>query len=196
MWQLKENRIPYGSLENETIIWNVVKNNMRPDSLKVCKDVIHVAKKPRVFVETHHLSKSETSFVQIKKYISLPLTPKSYNRHREKVPEIFINKPMWLAEKSSYGSHQKNRIFKHNSRLPIRKKLFESKLSPKFEDDETNDLQELFVDHQLCLRSPEDILSVESEYAKIFHDCWSSDKSRRYEAVKVFNLLQKLINLL
>lgn len=197
MWQMKENRIPYGSLENETIIWNVVRNNMRPDSLKACMDENHIVKKSRKMVETQHLSKSESSFMQVKKYISLPLTPKTYNRNREKVPEIFINKPLRLTEKSSYGSHQKNRIFKNNKHFLIRKKLFESKLSPKLEGDENEeatDLQELFVDHQLCLRSLEDILFVESEYAKMYSDCWSSEKSQRYDAFKVFNVLQRLIN--
>jgi hypothetical protein len=145
-------------------------------------------------VESHQLSKSESSFVQVKKYISLPLTPKTFNRNREKVPEIFINKPLRLTEKSSYGSHQKNRIFKHKPLL-IRKKLFESKLSPKLEGDESiTDLQELFIDSQLLLRSPEHILLVESEYVKIYSDCWSSTKSLRYDAAKVFKALQKLID--
>lgn len=33
MWQMKENKIPYSSIHDiETIIWNVVKNNLRPDT--------------------------------------------------------------------------------------------------------------------------------------------------------------------
>ena len=197
MWQLKENRIPYGSLENETIIWNVVRNNMRPDSLKARRGDFNLVNQSRKMGETHHLSKSESTFMQIKKYISLPLTPKTFNRHREKLPEIFINKPMRMLEKSSYGSHQKNRIFKSHKPVLVRKKLFESKLSPKLEGDENDihtDLQDLFIDSQLFLRSPEQILHVDSEYVKIYSDCWSSDKSQRYTAAKVMRILQNLID--
>jgi hypothetical protein len=198
MWQMKENQIPYASIyANETIIWNVVKNDLRPDSLKakLLSDEPKMFKQSRKVGDGHHCSKSESSFLQVKKFISLPLTPKSYNRNVEKIPEILVNKPLRMVEKSSYGSHQKNRIFKNHKQLIIRKKLFESKLSPKLESEENEDC-EIFIDHQLYLRSPEHILLVESEYVKIYSDCWNRDKSQRYDAVKVSENLRKLIDLL
>lgn len=194
MWQLKENKIPYGFLTNETIIWNVVRNHMRPDSLKVTllNDDSKISK--RSPHEICQFSKSESSFLHIKKFFSLPLTPKSFNRNVERrIPEILINKPLRFLEKSSYGSHQKNRIFKHHKQQTIRKKLFESKLSPKFEVDELSGAEELFVDPQLSTRSAEAILLAESEYVKLYKECWNCDKNRRHEAVAVREILQNLI---
>lgn len=200
MWQMKENQVPYGDLPNETVMWNVVKNDMRPDS--------HW----RNFTEFHgkqnsmgaqaakeFCSKSESSFLQVKKFIDLPLTPKTYNRNLERLPKILIGKPSVVIERSTFGSLQKNRTLKGKKPILKRKQLFHSKLSPSIEIEDNVpatdlDMKDLFIDQQLGLRSSESILQVESEYIKIYTDCWHRDKHQRYEICKVLNVLQNLIS--
>lgn len=82
MWQMKENKIPYTAIQaNETILWNVVKHDMRPDSL----GIINMLRKEGDVIKKQRInSKSESSFQQFKKFISSSLTPRTYNRNIQK----------------------------------------------------------------------------------------------------------------
>lgn len=186
MWQLKENKIPYEKIHaNEIVIWNVVKNDIRPDSRKIARwsDEANISNRSsNLLEETSQGCKSECSYLRAAKFITL--TPKSINRNSLKIPEILINR---------YGSHQSNRIYNSNKRL-LRKKLFESKLSPKIKGDDKgsrDDIQNLFIDR--LTRSAESVWKVEMEYVNLYRKCWSRDKSCRYVAKEVYNILQKLI---
>lgn len=67
MWQMKANKIPYESIEaSETIIWNVVKKDVRPDTMFATYDKSYVEGKTRTEVDTYKCSKSETSSLQSK----------------------------------------------------------------------------------------------------------------------------------
>lgn len=194
MWQLKELELPYGSIySNEIIIWNVVKNNLRPDSINPNTKI--KSKAQMLQVNENKSCKSEIKFLQVEKYVSSPLTPKSYNRSSEVIPRI-INKNLKLQERSLYGSNQKNRIYKGKTILDSRRKLFENlQTSPAVEKCE-HEFIECFIDLDICSRSPDKILLLESEYVKIYKNCWSQDPSSRYSADEIFNSLQNMITLL
>lgn len=200
MWQLKENKIPYGSIRaNETILWNVVKRDMRPDSVGI---INNLRDEPNVVKRSHINCKSESSFLQLKKFISSPLTPRSYNRSIQKIPKIFLNKSVKMVEKPLHGTHQKSCISKNRKQLLIRRKLFDAKLSSSLEidgfdgseQDSDIDMRNLFVDTQLYLRSPEQILFAENDYDRTYRDCWNRDKKHRYKAIEVQDILKKLLN--
>lgn len=188
MWQMKENKIPYSSIQaNETIIWNVVKNNMRPDSseLNLPSYQTPIAKKSRRAFETIQC-KSDSSFLQVKKSGNLTVTPKSNQ---------IVNKRKLFVSKESLGGVSWNKKFF------IRQKLFESSLSPDCDGEDENEepssenmFRDLFVDRKL--RSPEQIQLVERQYVSMYKSCWSSDRERRFDALKAFDTLQTFINLL
>lgn len=167
MWQLKENELPYGSIySNEIIIWNVVKNNLRPDCINAkLKTSSHLN------VPDKLTCKSEIKFLQVKKYINSPLTPKSYIRSSEKVPQI-INKNLKLQEMTHYGSNQKYRVVKKPRRnFESCKKLFQSPKEEHKERSSDSEFMQCFRDAEIHLRSAENVLSVESEYVKIYSRC-------------------------
>ena len=195
MWQMKENKIPYWQIqENEIILWNVVKRDMRPDSL----EIINMLKdKPNVLKTSRINSKSESSFLQLKKFIKSPLTPKSY----QKIPTILINKSLKMAEKPIYGSHQKAYISKNKQKLLIGRKLFDAKLSSSLENEDYDgdknsnvNMESLFIDKNLYLCSPEKILFAESEYDRAYRNCWDREVKHRYNAVKIQSIFKELLN--
>lgn len=193
MWQMKENKLPYESISaNETIIWNVVKNDMRPDTLwTICN---HLKSEPRkTFSEK--CCKSESSFLQLTKFMDFPLTPKTYNRSIKKVPEILASKR--TVEKSSTGSLRKTRLSINQNQIIVRKKLFGSISSPSDEAVVVSpdlDMQKLFLDEKLHQRSPERILWIESEYVRTYKDCWNRVKSQRYSAIKLLSIFERFIS--
>lgn len=206
MWQLKENRIPYGNIsKSEIIIWNVVKHNLRPDSLmnNLADDsnfIKNLCQKKSV-----HISKSEFSFRLFKKIINMPHTPTSYIRNKEKVPGILVTRQENELPLKTYGSNQKNRVNNSQKKVRTRKKLFYTKslkLSPKYEEDYENDdplnmicdLQSLLIDRNP--RSHAQTLFVASEYEKLYTCCWHHDPCKRPIASDIIIMLQKLINLL
>lgn len=197
MWQIKENQLPYELIQsNETILWNVVKRDMRPDSFEIIgmlREKNHSSKRRRIN------SKSQSSFSQLKKFISSP-----FNRNIQKIPEILVNKSLKTVEKPLCGSHQKSFNSKSHNPVLTRKKLFDTSLSSKLEvsdfnkEEGENDIKflNIFTDTQLHLRCPERILFIESEYIKIYRDCWSRDRSVRYDAVKVKTIFKEMLSLL
>lgn len=198
MWQLKENELPYSSIySNEIIIWNVVKNNLRPDSIN-SKLRINAAHHLNVPGKINAACKSELRFTHVKKYINSPLTPKSYNKNGGKIPQI-INKNLKLQEITHYGSNQKNRMLKRSERrFESCKKLFSS---PKVEkedssSDEESEFATLFRDDEIHRRPAECVLSIESEYVKIYSRCWASDPSLRYFVDDLCDLLDNFASLL
>lgn len=199
MWQMKENKIPYWQIqENEIILWNVVKRDMRPDSL----EIINMLKdKPNVFKRFRINSKSESSFLQLKKFIRSPLTPKLYQKSIQKIPTILVNKSLKMAEKPIYGSHQKAYISKNKQQLLIGRKLFDAKLSSSLESDDYDgdknskvDMENLFTEKNFYLCSPETILFAESEYDRACRVCWNRDVKHRYSAVKIQSIFKDLLN--
>lgn len=194
MWQMKENQIPYGSVyPNETVIWNVVKNDMRPDSLKVrfLSDESHNLKRPRSSLSDTQC-RSESSFLKIQTFVNLPSTPKSINRMSLMVPQNLQVKKPSPAEKSLHDSYRKNKIDNYKKQLLTRKRLFNTQSSPNGKVG----AEKLFVDHRIRLRSSESVLLVETEYVKMYKDCWKRERSQRYDAVQVYKILRKLIDLL
>lgn len=196
MWQLKENELPYSSIySNEIIIWNVVKNHLRPDSinskLRINSSHLNVPPADKIAV-----CKSEIKFLQVKKYINSPLTPKSYSRNGEKIPRI-INKSLKLQEMTHYGTNQKYRVKRAEKRFESCKKLF---ASPKLEKDERSPVESKFArffrDSEIHRRSAECVLSIESEYVKIYSRCWARDPSVRFCAEDICYLLDNFVSML
>jgi serine/threonine protein kinase len=193
MWQLKEGKIPYASIHaNETIIWNVVKKDMRPDSLKL-KFVDDEPPMPRKYLKLSETSqcKSDSSFLRVAAH--LPLTPKLSN---QKLPEILINKLQRTGERNY---RQKLKVKRQPA---IRKKLFSASFSPNFdgeaEVEEVSDesMRDLFIDHQHFLRSPEKVQLIETKYVQMYRSCWHRDKSKRLSALKVHDSIEKWFNYL
>lgn len=188
MWQLKEVELPYGSIySNEIIIWNVVKNNLRPDSIDSSSPKIKTT-----LQVTDKSCKSEIKFLQVEKYMGSPLTPKSYLRGSEMIPKI-INKTLKLQEKSIYGSNQKNRIRKTRTNFESCRKLF-ANVQPAAIENSEPDFVDCFIDSNIY--PPEKILLLESEYVRIYKNCWSQNPSSRYSADEIFNSLKTMILLL
>lgn len=192
MWQLKENKIPYESIhDNETIIWNVVKNDMRPDTLTLSKNSKTNASNKNL---SRKFCKSE-SFLRVTQLMDFQLTPKSSNRNIEKVPEILVNKR--IAEKSSTGSSKRTRLGMNKNQLVVRKKLFGSISSPSDEVTDVScnvDMQNLFLDEMLHKRVSQRIQWIESEYVRTYKNCWKRVKSQRYHAIKLLSVYEKLVN--
>jgi serine/threonine protein kinase len=190
MWQLKEVELPYGSIySNEIIIWNVVKNNLRPDSIDSNSPKI----KNTLQVNEKKSCKTEIKFPQVEKYIGSPLTPKSYLRGSEMIPKI-INKTLKLQEKSIYGSNQKNRIKRTRANIESCRKLF-ANVQPAIEiENSEQDFIDCFIDSTNY--PPDKILLLESEYVKIYKNCWLQDPSLRYSADEIFNSLKNMITFL
>jgi serine/threonine protein kinase len=191
MWQMKEVELPYGSIySNEIIIWNVVKNNLRPDSIDSSSPKI----KSTLQVNEKKSCKTEIKFLQVEKFISSPLTPKSYNRGSELIPKI-INKTLKLQEKTLYGSNQKNRIRKSRTSLESCRKLFTNLQSvPSVIETSEQNFIDCFIDTHIY--APDKILLLESEYIKIYKHCWSQDPSTRYSADEICKSLNNMITLL
>lgn len=187
---MKENKLPYESIHaNETVIWNVVKNDMRPDTLST------ISSKRGRFKLPQKSCKSESSLLHAVKLWDFQLTPKSSNRSIRKVPEIIVSKQ--TVEKSSTGSLRKTRVGFAKNQLVVRKKLFSSISSPSDEAVVISpdlDMQRLFLDEKLHKRSPERIIWIESEYVRAYKDCWRRVKSQRYSAIKLLSVLQQLIS--
>lgn len=107
-----------------------------------------------------------------------------------------------MVYKPTYGSHHKNCISRNRNKILIRRKLFGAKLPSSLEIDDNDGVEpdldvymrNLFVDTQLHLRSPEQILVAESEYAKTYKDCWNRDKKHRPDAIRVQSVFEKLLN--
>lgn len=197
MWQLKENEIPYSLIKaNETIIWNVVRRNLRPDSLQLefLSDVPNVFKRTRKsFEDVEPCSKSESSFLKVRKFNNFPITPKSVNRNIEQRKKTAIDDQSICEKLVKFASPQKDRAAISRKRLFTNKKLFDSKLSPRTDvSDNGNCLEDLFIDHQP--QSEELTSMIELEYVKLYRQCWSRDKRLRYDAIKVKNLIQDLID--
>lgn len=198
MWQLKTNKIPYGlTLANETIIYNVVKEDMRPDSLK---ELLLISKDSKS--SSRSTSKFDSPLLRTDRIITLSLTPVNNRRNFENIPELcFAKKPSIMIGKSLHGSLKKNSL-SNKKYYCNRRKLFGSKLSGKieihneYEDDLDTDLKELFVDNQLKFRSLESVSLVEKEYQELYKRCWDRDTNHRYEATEVINIIKKLICLL
>lgn len=191
---MKENELPYSSISaNETVIWNVVRRDLRPDSLKLRFLCTKALNRPRSSIdEPSPRSLSESSFLQVKAINDSPITPKSLKQNLEMLPEIAF-KRIKRCEKSVFASLQKNQIVKIRKEHATRKKLFDSKQSPTPIGDykDENSLQQLFTDRQP--RSEELIALVEEEYAAAYKRCWSRDKSERHSAAQIKDLISDLI---
>ena len=199
MWQMKELKIPYESiLSNETIIWMVVKKNIRPDStgISMPNNEINFVQRFGRFLEVKQCSKSESSFMELKKIVDSPVMPTYSIRNIDKNPRILMNKPLRVSERSLYGSHHRNKIPKKHE--IIRKKLSNCKIISNIftQDQDDLDMSQIFIDSQLCLRLPEQILLVESEFIRMFRNCWHRNKHERNTAFEVANKLQQLLNVL
>lgn len=168
MWQMKENKIPYAFLHDiETVIWNVVRNNLRPDS---CPSV-EVQKSP-LRHQSPYYRRNNTLDKQAK--------PKSFNGNVETIPKILVEK----------SSHQKC-VGSRNRRNGLQaRKLFESGA----DEEEEIFMCNLFADRGE--RSLEKVSLVEEKFIKLYQKCWCQDDKQRYSASTVHETLQHFIDLL
>lgn len=186
MWQIKENLIPYGTaLANETIIYNVVKEDMRPDSLKATLLADLPVKDKTTF------TKSESHLLTAKMHIDLSLTPNSRDRKIDKLKEI--RRPKNTIGKLVNGNHQKKQSKSYQ------KKLFSSNIAAKSRlqsDESEDDVQDLFPDSEFFMRSFGSEVLLENRYVEMYRNCWSRDKSCRYEAIKTVSVIEDLLSML
>lgn len=174
MWQLKEYKIPYGAIhEIEAIIWNVVKNNLRPDS---CASV----ENPKVSIRFE-------SPYQRNKMNDTPLKRKSYKGSSENIPKIFVDKS------GNLSSQKKFRPANEKRKSLEGRKLFESNIDG-CDEDEDREMNNLFIDH--CERLQERVSMVEDKFVKLYQQCWHQDEAQRYSASEVTETLHSFIKLL
>lgn len=205
MWQLKENEIPYESIRsNDIIIWQVVKNNLRPDSTFLLLTELNTE---NCFDEklqrniSHQYCKSDLMFHEMIKNIAKPLTPTTF-KVKGGIKNLsrtdFRKKRDMLFTKHDCGISQAC-----SKKVDIRKNLFDCKsldLSERIEDDEYEDDLEnnyhsnILVDKKLHLRSCKKLFQIDNEYVKLYKLCWHQKESLRPNIVNIFNLIQKFLN--
>lgn len=183
MWQLKENEIPYQAIKsNEIIIWQVVKNNLRPDSTLLLLNELN--EKP-MEIRRDDSNKMFRMSLEVKS-----LTPKK-----------------WLiksSEKSSRSDFKQNRskCAINGSKNVIRKRLFKSKFldSLNSENEDGDESIKVFInfltDQQFNLRKPENLFKIENEYMIMYKNCWDEQPLFRPDVEKICNLIEKFINYL
>lgn len=179
MWQLKENEIPYQTIKsNEIIIWQVVKNNLRPDSTLLIHKKLN--EKP-----------IEIRRDDSKKLFRMSLDIKSLT------PKKLLIKSIEKSSKSDFKqSRTKCDII--GSENIIRKNLFESilldSLNNENEDDE--EFYNFLTDQQFYQRKPESLFKIENEYKRLYKACWDEKHLFRPDVEKIYNLIEKFINYL
>ncbi|XP_070498626.1 serine/threonine-protein kinase mos [Chironomus tepperi] len=183
MWQLKENEIPYQKIKsNDIIIWQVVKNNLRPDSSLLLLNELN--EKP-IDIRRDDSNKQFRMSLEVKS-----LTPK----------KLLIKS----NEKSSRSDFKQNRskcVIKGTGNV-IRKSLFRSKFLDSLNnenevgDESTKVFINFLTDQQFYLRKPESLFKIENEYIRLYKACWDEKHLFRPDVEKICNLIEKFINYL
>lgn len=183
MWQLKQNEIPYQTIKsNEIIIWQVVKNNLRPDSTLLLLNDLN--EKP-MEIRRDDSNKMLRMSLEVKS-----LTPK----------KLLIKS----SEKSSRSDFKltRSRCAVNGSKNIIRKSLFKSTLldslnnENEVDDGSTKMFINYLTDQQFYLRQPESLFKIENEYVRLYKACWDEKHLFRPDVEKICNLIEKFINYL
>lgn len=198
MWQLKEHAIPYESIKsNEVIIWQVVKNNLRPDSTILrLNEKLHgkCEIKRREYSSKLIPCRSNLLSSAVIKTPIRSLTPKKCNLS-------IINSNKKLSKSDFKHKFLPNSSTKRNL---IRKSLFEpnylESLNNRSDSESENDIISIFTDlltdHELYLRKEEDLFKIENEYVRLYKDCWNENQHLRPNVEKIAHLIEKFINYL
>ncbi|CAH1723852.1 unnamed protein product [Chironomus riparius] len=183
MWQLKENEIPYQTIKsNEIIIWQVIKNNLRPDSKLLLFN--EFLEKPI------NIRKGNSS-----KLFRMPLEVRSLT------PKKLLIKSNEKSSKSDFKLNRSKCVMKGSENV-IRKSLFKSKLldslnnENEVEDESTKVFINFLKDQQFYLRKPERLFKVENEYIRLYKASWDENHLFRPDVEKICNLIEKFINYL
>lgn len=179
MWQLKENEIPYQTIKsNEIIIWQVVKNNLRPDSTLLL------------------LNKSNEKPIEIRKDDSIKLFRMSLDI-KSLTPKKLLIKSIEKSSKSDFKQNRTKCVIKGSENI-IRKSLFKSKLldSLNNENEVDDDFINFLKDQQFYQRKPESLFKIENEYIRLYKACWDDKHLFRPDVEKICDLIEKFINYL
>lgn len=189
MWQLKENEIPYQTIQsNEIILWQVVKNNLRPDS---------------ALLLLHHVDdNSVLGKANSKLFCQSDLTTNSNNilkdtsLKRTSTPLSIIKKPSAPFKLLSSSQNSKNAKLER-----IDCKSLDLLVDI---DNEENDadvsinkflnllLNDQLSDHFSLLH--EKIFELENEYIKLYKACWHKKQSVRPRIESIYILLKNYID--
>lgn len=186
MWQLKENEIPFASIKcNDVIIWQVVKNNLRPDStvllLSELKERISSSEK---LLRNHQYCKSDLfDTLQVSPKLNTPAKSFSANR---KPSRTEVMKKRDIKQDGSRYRNDKSR-----------KNLFVDKLKVVQDEVEPSSpkcFQNLFADGgDLQLLAHEKLFHIENRYIKLYKSSWHEDPMMRPSIEEIISLLQEFL---
>lgn len=187
MWQLKENEIPFASIKcNDAIIWQVVKNNLRPDStILLLSELTEKISSKDKLLRNHQYCKSDL-FDTLKVSPKLNHTPAtSYSANRKSNSRTEAMKKRDIKQEGSRFRNDKNRT---------RKNLFMEKLKVVQDEVEISTptcFQNLFVDGDL--QANEKLFHTENRYIKLYKASWNEDPKMRPSTGEILNLLQEFL---
>lgn len=185
MWQLKENEIPFESIKsNDVIIWQVVKNNLRPDSTILLLSELNEKISTREKLSRNHQYCKSIDTLKVSPKLNTPTKACSTNL---KTSRTEVMKKRNVNQESRY----------RRDKLKSRKNLFVESLKVVQDEIEVSTpkcFQNLFVDEDLHLRVHEKLFHIENSYIKLYKACWHEDFEFRPSTEKVLNDIQQYLS--
>lgn len=182
MWQLKENEIPYSAIRcNDVVIFQVVKNNLRPDStILLLNELNEKLSSKEKLQRNNQYCKSDV-------FDTLKLSPQLNNTPKAAALTNSVNRKKTRAE-----SGLKHRDKLHKSR----KNLFMENLKSITVDNESDPLTPkcfLNVFSNTHSYSHENLFEIENNYINLYKACWQEDPSMRPSTEEVYKLIQQFL---
>jgi hypothetical protein len=199
MWQLRENEIPYSTIKsNDIIIWQVVKNNLRPDStlllLREMNESCHLN-----FPTSNEICTSDLMSKFLHGTLKMSLTP---------VPTVTNRRA--VCKNLSRSDFKRDKLLLKSANSPTlrstkkvsRKNLFDCKSidllmtieSDKNEGASMDNLLRLFENNNNPYH--EKLFLIENEYIKLYKACWHKSADKRPRIEEFYSSLTKFIDCL
>jgi calcium-dependent protein kinase len=180
MWQLKENEIPFDAIKcQEQIIWQVVKNQLRPDST-----VLLLSEMNENFCSQKEKSHRSYQYCNSDLFDTLKISPQNSLKQSRSANKKFPRTEV-MKKRDSKPFDRSN--LKHS-----RKVLFVENLQPLPETTEISTpkcFQNLFSDKNLQLRHSEKLFHIENNYIQLYKRCWHTDPMMRPNLAEIMSII-------
>lgn len=191
MWQLKENEIPYSAIKsNDVVIFQVVRNNLRPDStLLLLNDIEKSSFKEKIM--RNQFCKSDLFETKLSPKLNTPTKAPLSKSASRKLP------------KTELSTKKRDKILEihRDTKKRSRKNLFlENFMSIDINDDEYGAetpkyFKNFFADSSPCDKHFK-LFDIENNYINLYKACWNQDPFLRPSTEEVFKLIQQFISLI
>ncbi|KAG5680870.1 hypothetical protein PVAND_010351 [Polypedilum vanderplanki] len=198
MWQMKENEIPYHSIKsNDIIAWQVVKNNLRPDSTLLLLTELNES------IRLYQPMQNFNQFCKSNEFLQIPInkssTPVSFIIKHGKVAHNSLSRSDFKRDKAIKLSESSNlRSIKKLSRRNLFDSCKSINLLMNIENDQNasdenyKNLLNLFDNDY---HSPhKELFQIENEYIRLYKACWDKNFNQRPNIKDICNTLKKLID--